>query len=288
MLFQNFNETVNAAMNNAAETSRDKGLLENALTMTSFSMPSQADVIDYEITLLTEKQNQIYQHIEELASEAVERLAELNAERAEIIAEMEHYKQQYSDALLNRHYWERVYGKNCIQYEKAANQFRFAGEMYDKANQRKAAIGFDILEMEVLTSDLRDWLTGNSPSVVTTTTDDLPFETESAKVISREAFDRVLAGLDVTAKVEYFAQVDFETAVADLKSGSKNAKTKILDAVESVVWESEDLDDATKEAFTAAMETYFKTIEENLEEKVSEANLPSQRRINANIGYVRA
>ena len=192
MRTNNFNEIIEKAMNSAAETSRDKGLLENALTMTSFSMPSQADVIDYEITLLTEKQNQIYQHIEELASEAAERLTEMQAERAEIMAKMAHYQREYSEALRRKQYSARVYGRESLQTEKYAAAFVFACDLYTKAESQLHAIDNEIAELTTLAANTRAWLTGNAPSVVQAeTSDDLPFESAKAET-AEEIFDRLV------------------------------------------------------------------------------------------------
>ena len=188
----NFNEILETAMNTANETSRDKGLLENALTMTAFSMPSQADVIDYEITLLTEKQNQIYQHIEELASEAAERLAEMNAERAEIAEEMKFYQSEYSEALRRKQYSARVYGRESLQAEKYAAAFVFACDLYTKAESQLHAIDNEIAELTTLAANTRAWLTENAPSVVPAeTSDELPFESAKAES-AEEIFDRLV------------------------------------------------------------------------------------------------
>lgn len=192
----NFNEILETAMNTTNEISRDKGLLENALTMTSFSMPSQADMIDYEITLLTEKQNQIYQHIEELASEAAERLAEMNAERAEIMAEMAFYQKEYSEALRRKQYCARTYGRESVQVEKYASEFVFACDLYTKAESQLRAIENEIAELTTLAANTRAWLTGNAPSVAPTTTDDLPFESTAQPAATAESaeeiFDRLV------------------------------------------------------------------------------------------------
>lgn len=171
-------------MNEHSEISRDKGLLENALTMTSFSMPSQADVIDYEITLLTEKKNQIVGHIEELATEASERLSEMNAERASILAEIEHYKGEYSEALRRQRMARHLYGANSLQVEKHHAAFAFACEMHEKAKQQLTAIGVEIIELEATLADLREQLTGETLSVIQESADDLPFESSQPDIMT--------------------------------------------------------------------------------------------------------
>ena len=213
-------------MNNAAELSRDKGLLENALTMTSFSMPSQADVIDYEITLITEKQNQIYQHIEELASEAAERLEEMNAERAEVVAEMAHYRREYSEALRRKQYSSRVYGRDSLQVEKYKAAFVFACELYTKAESQLLAIDAEIAEMTALSANMRSWLTGNTPSVVPAeTSDDLPFESTAQP---DEDVD-VIATFDRLVKAHPAEVIDYVVRHRDIRA--ENPEKEIQDVI---------------------------------------------------------
>ena len=194
MLSINFIETAQKAMNEHSEISRDKGLLENALTMTSFSIPSQADVINYEITLLTEKKNQIAGHIEELANEAAERLAEMNAERDAIMAEIEHYKGEYSEALRRKQIARTLYGATSQQVEKQQAAFDFAVEMYNKAQQQLTGIGVEILELETTLADLREQLTGETLSAIQESADDLPFESTqpAAVALSMDTFDALV------------------------------------------------------------------------------------------------
>lgn len=181
-------------MNEHSEISRDKGLLENAITMTSFSIPSQADVINYEITLLTEKKNQIAGHIEELANEAAERLAEMNAERDAIMAEIEHYKGEYSEALRRKQIARTLYGATSQQVEKQQAAFDFAVEMYNKAQQQLTGIGVEILELETTLADLREQLTGETLSAIQENADDLPFESAqpAAVALSMDTFDALV------------------------------------------------------------------------------------------------
>lgn len=243
----NFNEILETAMNTANKTSRDKGLLENALTMTSFSMPSQADVIDYEITLLTEKQNQIYQHIEELASEASERLTEMYAERAEIVEEMKFYQREYSEALRRKQYSARVYGRESLQAEKYAAAFVFACDLYTKAENQLHAIDNEIAELETLAANTRAWLTGNAPSVAPTTTDDLPFEStaqpaataESAEEIfdrlvkthTQDVIDYVVRHRDIRAQDD---SEEIQAVINEISAGRVNAED-VLQSLDEVL-----------------------------------------------------
>lgn len=268
-------------MNDHAELTRDKGLLENALTMTSFSMPSQADVIDYEITLLAEKKNQMFCHIEELAAEAAERLAEMNVERAAIIAEMEHYKHEYSEALRRQNMARHLYGANSQQVEKHQAAFAFACEMYNKAKLQKYANGSEMLELESTLSDLREQLAGETLPVIQNA-DDLPFE--SAVAITPERFQAILETVDVIPAVEQYMQRDIDSILSDVNEGFNSAKMCICSAIGSEVWEHNDLTDAEKEAFEMALATQFEAVAEHLEEVNAVSQLPSQRRINANIG----
>lgn len=292
----NFNEILETAMNTANKTSRDKGLLENALTMTSFSMPSQADVIDYEITLLTEKQNQIYQHIEELASEASERLTEMYAERAEIVEEMKFYQREYSEALRRKQYSARVYGRESLQAEKYAAAFVFACDLYTKAENQLHAIDNEIAELETLAANTRAWLTGNAPSVAPTTTDDLPFESTAqpaatAKAISREQFSEAVNALlekqEVLSSIEQYCNLDAAQLADSLKENSRSDKQKVKSALEYAIYGSAQ-DEATADALTDAIEQYFEDVVDDVQEALEEyaAPLPSQRRIDANIGGV--
>lgn len=267
-------------MNDHAELTRDKGLLENALTMTSFSMPSQADVIDYEITLLAEKKNQMFCHIEELAAEAAERLAEINVERAAIIAEMEHYKHEYSEALRRQNMARHLYGANSQQVEKHQAAFAFSCEMYDKAKSKNSAIGEEMLELESTLSDLREQLAGETLPVIQNA-DDLPFESATATAISAERFQQILETVDVIPAVESYMGRDIDSILSDVDEGFNSAKMCICSAIGSEVWESEELTDAEKEAFELALATQFETVAEHLEEVHAASQLPSQRRINA-------
>lgn len=284
-------------MNEHSEISRDKGLLENALTMTSFSMPSQADVIDYEITLLTEKKNQIVGHIEELATEASERLSEMNAERASILAEIEHYKGEYSEALRRQRMARHLYGANSLQVEKHHAAFAFACEMHEKAKQQLTAIGVEIIELEATLADLREQLTGETLSAIQNNSDDLPFESTptwrnpSAKQISREEFAAAVNALlqkqEVVSSIEQYCQLDAAQLAASLKENSRADKKNVQAALESAIYDNAQ-DEATADALTDAVAVYFESVVDDVQEALEEyaAPLPSQRSINANIGGV--
>lgn len=295
----NFNEILETAMNTANETNRDKGLLENALTMTAFSMPSQADVIDYEITLLTEKKNQIVGHIEELATEAAERLAEMNAERAAIQSEMEHYKNEYSEALRRQAMARHLYGANSQQVEKHHAAFAFACELYDKAKAQLTGIGVDILELEATLVNIRDFLTGAAPSV-TPTSDDLPFESApawrnpSAKQISQFEFSKAVNAMlqksDVLASIESYCQLDAAQLAENLRENSPTYKNHVKSALESAIYDNAQ-DEQTADALTDAVNVYFDSIVDDVQEALEEfaAPLPpaKSKRIDANFGYCR-
>ena len=299
MLSTNFIEIAKNAMNNHAELTRDKGLLENALTMTSFSMPSQADVIDYEITLLEEKQNQIAGHIEELACEAAERLAEMSDERAAIQAEMEHYKHEYSEALRRQAMARHLYGANSQQVEKHHAAFAFAVELHDKAKSQLAAIGVEIIELEATLSDLRDQLTG-FPLSVSHAANDLPFESAqawrnpSATQISQFEFSRAVNGLlgnkDVLAGIESYCQLDAGQLAENLRENSPTYKNHVKSALESAIYDNAQ-DEQTADALTDAVNVYFDSVIDDVQEALEEfaAPLPTakSKRIDANFGYCR-
>ena len=242
-------------MNDAAETSRDKGLLENALNMTSFSMPSQADVIDYEITLLTEKMNQIYQHIEELASEAAERLTEMNAERNEIMAEMEHYQREYSEALRRKQYSARTYGRDSFQVEKYKSAFVFAVALHSKAENQLQAIDAEIAELTTLSANMRSWLTGNAPSVSSTSeTDALPFE--SAKPV-----EDVMTTFDRLVKLHPAEVVDYVVRHRDIRA--QDDDTEVAEVIEEIRRNrvsAEDVLQSLDEVLAPEYESFFERL----------------------------
>lgn len=251
----NFNEILETAMNTANKTSRDKGLLENALTMTSFSMPSQADVIDYEITLLTEKQNQIYQHIEELASEASERLTEMYAERAEIVEEMKFYQREYSEALRRKQYSARVYGRESLQAEKYAAAFVFACDLYTKAENQLHAIDNEIAELETLAANTRAWLTGNAPSVAPTTTDDLPFESTAQPAATAESAEEIF---DRLVKTHTQDVIDYVVRHRDIRAQDDSEEVQqVLAEIQAGRVSAEDVMQSLDEVLAPEYQEFF-------------------------------
>ena len=255
-------------MNELSETNRNIGLLEQSIHMTS--SPSQADAADYMICEETGRKRQIISHLHELLQESHERSSEVYALYKSATEEESYYTERVKHFQAARDF---ANADACMELKtKAAMEGTKYLQEYSKLNELALSISNTIRGEQ-------------SPRLLPLTKNDgLPFENESAKEISRERFNQILMSLDAAPTVEQYTGKDLETVVSDINEGYRHMEIMVCSALGSQVWEHEDLTDDEKTAFEAALVQYFSDVEEVLEEKVSEANLPSQRRINANIG----
>lgn len=286
MVFQNFNETVNAAMNTLAETNRNIGnigLLETSITMQSFSavaMETQADAAELMIRDEGSRKDAIIDHLFELHAECLERMQEVN----ELIkSAADEYSFYVEEAWANRN--DRESAQICQDLaEKAMNSSKgYSNDwqnLYDLSKQIMATIAGE-----------------SSPRTLpVTTTDELPFESvpvwrnPSATRISQFEFSKavntMLQKSDVLASIESYCQLDAAQLAENLRENSPTYKNHVKSALESAIYDNAQ-DEQTADALTDAVNVYFDAVLNDVQEALEEyaAPLPSQRRINANIGY---
>lgn len=267
-------------MNQSSELTRDMGLLEQSIRMTTSAM--QADYADYELTLLSEKKNQVIGHLNELLQEAIERHAELSCVRADVLSEVKHYEGEYKRAHAAKLNAQRYFGQDSNQAFDCLSRFRFASEMHEKAQKQLAGIDYDLSELFSLIGNLRTYLTGATPS--TTQVEELPFE--STVAITPERFQAILETVDVVPVIERYMRRDIDSILSDVRENFNSTKMCICSAIGFEIWEHDDLIDAEKEAFELALATQFEEVAEHLEEVNAMSHVPSQKRIDANIGGV--
>lgn len=258
-------------MNEASELSRDMGLLEQSIRMTTSEM--QADYADYELTLLSEKKNQVIGHIDELLREAIERHSELSAVRADVLSEVKHYESEYKRAHAAKLNAQRFFGKDSEQAFDHLSRFRFACEMHEKAQKQLTGIDFDLSEMFALINTLRTFLTGETPSVIATESDDLPFASEqpaaTATALSMETFEALAKKhvTDIICYVERHRDLRDETEDA-LTEGViteiSRGKVSVNDIFQSFDEVLEDEFAGFYEALEAAQETDKATLQHEL------------------------
>lgn len=266
MLSTNFIETAKNTMNEVAEVSRNIGLLEQSIHMTN--SPSQADAADFMISEETGRKRQLLNHLRELSEECSDRRNEIAALRNSAIQEA------------------MTYARIAAKFQAANNQesYEEALKMRNKARKEYDDYSVAAEQLANLSTEINNTLAGESfPRLLPLTSlADLPFE--SAVAISADRFQAILDTVDVIPTVEQYMQRDIDSILSDVNEGFNSAKICICSAIGSEVWESEDLTDAEKEAFELALATQFEAVAEHLEEVRAVSQLPSQRRINANIG----
>lgn len=269
MLFLNFNETVNAAMNELSETNRNIGLLETSISMQSFSAvasETQADAAEMMIRDEDSRKDAIIDHLFELHTECVERMQEVN----ELTKSA---NQEYS-----------FYVKEAWENRQDSETEQICQELAEKALTSSKEYSREWENLYELSKQIMATIAGeNSPRVASqaVTVDDLPFESATATAISTERFQQILSKVDVIPAVEKYMSRDIDSILSDVNEGFNSAKMCICSAIGSEVWESEELTDTEKEAFELALASHFEEVAEHLKEVNAVSQLPSQRRIDA-------
>lgn len=278
MLSTNFITISEKVMNDIAEASRNIELLEQSIHMTS--SPSQADAADYMISEETGRKRQLVNHLRELSVECSERRNEIAALRNSAIEE------------------SMTYARIAAKFQAANNQESYEEAMKLRNKARKEYDDYSILadQLAALSTEINNTLAGETlPRLLPLTNlADLPFESQaawrnpSAKQISREEFaaavNAMLQKQDVIASIETYCGIDSTQLAASLAENSPSDKQKVKSALESVIYDNAE-DEATADALTDAINVYFDSVVDDVQEALEEFDaLPSQRRVNLNIG----
>ena len=254
-------------MNELSETTRNIGLLETSITMQSFSavaMETQADAAEMMIREEESRKDAIIEHLFELHAECVERMQEVN----ELIKSAAHeYSFYIEEAWTNRN--DRESAQICQ-------------DLAEKALNSSKGYSNDWQNLYDLSKQILSTIAGESSprTLPATTTDDLPFE--SVRISQFEfskAVNTMLQKSDVLASIESYCQLDAAQLAANLRENSPTYKNHVKAALESAIYDNAQ-DEQTADALTDAVNVYFDSVIDDVQEALTEYAEPTPKNNN--------